>query len=283
MKRAKYIRECPNCKEKHEYCSEIALRRAIKNGTKCLKCTCNSPEWKEKLSINRKGKQCGADNPFFGKTHSEETKRILSEKRKGKPTWASLNKEKVAEMMKGNTHGVGHNHTEEWKKENGERMKNNKYALGNTFSEELKEKLSVARVGKPSYIRSEETKQKMRIFAMERLEKEGIPPHQDKGARDYLQCLNMYYGYNFQPKRFLDIPADADGYDEKTHSWLEYDSAYHKMPCQQKKDIPRQERIIKYFEGIGKPLNKFLRYISWTGELKTVYPIPFQPSSVSLS
>lgn len=39
-----------------------------------------SDEAKEKFSNSLKGKRSGSDNPFYGKTHSEETLKILSEK-----------------------------------------------------------------------------------------------------------------------------------------------------------------------------------------------------------
>jgi group I intron endonuclease len=54
--------------------------------------TVRSEETKIKMSVSRKGKRCGEENPmfgklgkesaFFGKHHSDETKKILSEKRK---------------------------------------------------------------------------------------------------------------------------------------------------------------------------------------------------------
>lgn len=37
-------------------------------------------ETKKKLSESHKGKQCGEDNPFYGKRHSDSTKAILREK-----------------------------------------------------------------------------------------------------------------------------------------------------------------------------------------------------------
>lgn len=43
----------------------------------------------KEMSIRRKGKYSGNLNPFFGKKHSEETKKRWSEKRKGKVTRGS--------------------------------------------------------------------------------------------------------------------------------------------------------------------------------------------------
>lgn len=44
---------------------------------------------RQMLSDQRKGKQSGEDNPFFGKTHSAKTKREWSKKRKGRVTRGS--------------------------------------------------------------------------------------------------------------------------------------------------------------------------------------------------
>ena len=43
-----------------------------------------SEETRRKMSESRKGKRLGKDNPMFGKHHSEETRRKMSEDRKGK-------------------------------------------------------------------------------------------------------------------------------------------------------------------------------------------------------
>ena len=42
-----------------------------------------SEETRRKMSESRKGKGLGKDNPMFGKHHSEETRRKMSEDRKG--------------------------------------------------------------------------------------------------------------------------------------------------------------------------------------------------------
>ena len=41
-------------------------------------------ETRRKQSLSHIGKCLGSGNPFFGKTHSEETKQIISEKNKGR-------------------------------------------------------------------------------------------------------------------------------------------------------------------------------------------------------
>jgi len=58
----------------------------------------HSEESKKKMSESKKGKMVGEKNPFYGKTHSEETRKKISEagigrpspmkgKKTGKPPW----------------------------------------------------------------------------------------------------------------------------------------------------------------------------------------------------
>lgn len=62
---------------------------------------------KRKISEYHKGKQCGKDNPFYSKHHTEETKRQISEALKGKPSpikgkkRSEEFKKKVSESRKG--------------------------------------------------------------------------------------------------------------------------------------------------------------------------------------
>ena len=42
-----------------------------------------SKETRKKISESRKGKCVGIDNPFYGRKHTEETKKILKEKKQG--------------------------------------------------------------------------------------------------------------------------------------------------------------------------------------------------------
>lgn len=71
-----------------------------------------SVETRLKISENRKGKCTGNQNSFFGRHHSEETKKRQSE------------------FMKGNCYFKNHHHSEEFKRMKSEQMKL-KYANGN--------------------------------------------------------------------------------------------------------------------------------------------------------
>ncbi len=141
-------------------------------------------------------------------------------------------------------------------------------------TEERKQKSSEVRKGKNFYIRTEKWKTKMRIIALKRLERLGIGAGVDNGAIEWFSKYNTETNSNFKPKRFWNIGYDADGYDEQKHIWIEYDTPYHKNIRQKTKDIIRQNNIIKYFESINNPLKAFMRYLEWTGELKTIYSQP---------
>ena len=74
----KFTRECPQCKNIINYSRYSGHYTATKNNSRCKKCCSNDPARKEKL----KKRMSGSNNPFYGKKHSEETKKIIIEKTK---------------------------------------------------------------------------------------------------------------------------------------------------------------------------------------------------------
>jgi len=145
--------------------------------------------------------------------------------------------------------------------------------LGTKHSEETKIKIGL-NSGKTWVGRkhSEETKRKMRSNLLRKFESSGIGQCIDVGATQFFEKYNKENDANFQPRRFIDLGYDADGYDENLHSWIEYDTKYHKKIGQQKKDVVRQKNIIQYFENIGNPLKKFLRVDATNNEeAKVIY------------
>ena len=124
---------------------------------------------------------------------------------------------------------------------------------------DYRHKMSLALLGKnKGQVRSYETKLKMRVAILKRLEELEIPQMEDRGARAFFDNINKL-GYDFKPKRFINIGYAADGYDEQKHIWYEFDTPYHNVLSQQKKDSVRQANIIRHFETIGRPLNAFIR------------------------
>jgi group I intron endonuclease len=91
-------------------------------------------EVREKISKSLTGLLVGEKNPFFGKTHTEETKRHISEIQIGQKRGpcSEEKKKKISEAQK-----------------------------GRKLTEEHKEKLKAAKVGKPGHPQSEETKRKI--------------------------------------------------------------------------------------------------------------------------
>lgn len=94
----------------------------------------------------RKGINSGKNNPFYGKTHTLEVRKKISEFHKGKLPWIA-----------------GKHHTKETLLKMSKSLKGN--GLGKTVSKETRIKISLAKKGKPStrknYHHSEETRRKM--------------------------------------------------------------------------------------------------------------------------
>jgi hypothetical protein len=163
----------------------------------------------------------GENHPMYGKHHTENAKKKISKVHLGKNSW-----------MKGKKH-----------------------------TEESKIKNSNNHLGKLRGPQSEETKRKLRIFQLKRIKELGIHPTEDKGSKEYFQWINNF-GFDFKPKDFIkdgDVGYRADGYDEEKHIWCEFDTPYHNKLPQRKKDLIRQNNIIKHFEFSGKPLKEFIR------------------------
>jgi hypothetical protein len=110
----------------------------------------------------------------------------------------------------------------------------------------------------------------MRISILNRFKTNGIPSCEDAGAKEFFNKLNEKFGTNFKLKTFMEIGYVADGYDEKKHIWIEYDTPYHNTPSQQKRDFIRQNNIINYFIEIKNPLNNFIRVKSTNVDLNKI-------------
>lgn len=81
----------------------IAIREAYKN----------HPEYGKKISNSNKGKRLGKDNPFFGKKHSKEVLKIISEANKGKII-SEENRKNLSKLYSGEGNPFfGQRHTEE--------------------------------------------------------------------------------------------------------------------------------------------------------------------------
>ena len=113
-----------------------------------------SEETRRKMSEARKGKYNGEDNPFYGKSHTKQNREKISEANKGEnhhcygKSRPEETRRKISEARKGeNNPFYGKSHTEETRKKQSEIMKGNKYSLGFNHTEESRKKMSEARKG----------------------------------------------------------------------------------------------------------------------------------------
>lgn len=137
--------------------SQIAKR--IKNSNKIKRF--HTEEYKQKLSLKR----CGELNPFYGKTHSQSSRELISVKTKGKAKspetrrrmnerWTEEERAKYSKMYsKENNPMYGRTHTPEARAMISEKNR------GRVVSEEARKKQSVASTGR---VQSEEQKERAR-------------------------------------------------------------------------------------------------------------------------
>lgn len=129
-------------------------------------------------------------------------------------------------------------------------------------SKEVREKISLGTKKGMKKWNGNDSK-KNRKCQLKRMERLGIMPWEDKGAREWFEKYNKETNSNFQPKRFNEMGYFADGYDEEKHIWIEYDTKYHSLPYRKDKDLIRQTNIIEHFKKINKPLSKFIRVLAY--------------------
>jgi hypothetical protein len=80
-----YKRNCPICDKELIHIHYVSFRTSLKNNKPCSKCAnterANRPDIRRANSERQLGKRIGEDNPFYGKTHSDETKKLIRTKR----------------------------------------------------------------------------------------------------------------------------------------------------------------------------------------------------------
>lgn len=110
QKQSAYHKNRP--KEHQEKILNYHRNRPIKHGeniSKSKKGHLVPVEIREKISLSQIGKRTGKYNPFYGKHHTEETKKKLSESHKGKTSWMKDKhhteeaKKKISDSKKGKT------------------------------------------------------------------------------------------------------------------------------------------------------------------------------------
>jgi hypothetical protein len=79
-----YKRICPQCKKELIHKNKASWKYSMSKKKICLSCSCKNKckteEQKKQMASRLGGPKNGKDNPFYGKTHSDKTKKILAEK-----------------------------------------------------------------------------------------------------------------------------------------------------------------------------------------------------------
>ena len=149
-----------------------------------------TPEVRRKLSEAKKGEK----HPLYGKTHSEEARKKISEANKGK-TLSEETKKKLSEAGKGRTH------SEETRKKISEAKKGGKSPMyGKTHSDEAKRKISEAKPKTPVTGVDKETGEVLRfestIFAARSLKiHDANISRASKNNRDLRPTTGTTYSY----------------------------------------------------------------------------------------
>lgn len=207
---------------------------------------------------NKKERFSGKNNPFYGKHHTEESKRKQNESygdRTGK-----------------NNPFYGKHHSDEFKKNIA--ISTKKFHSGRIRSLETKMKISQARkgmifsqehcnnisIGKIGCYHTPESKNKIRSKAVKRWMEDsrfGFQPNYNRYAIKLIEEYGKKHGYNFQHAEnggeylFKDLGYFVDGYDKEKKIVIEYYEKQHKYTT--KRDCERQVEIEKH-----RDCNKFI-------------------------
>jgi len=151
-----FVRNCPACGKVTPYKSKEALRNANKAGSKCKPCAQTGPS-------NAMYGRSGEKSATYGRHHSAETKEKLAAIQRGRRASPEL-RQKLSDMRRGEKHP---NYGKHLSAET--RAAISKGHVGKVLSKETKAKISAALQGRETYVRTEETKEKLRVYHTGRL------------------------------------------------------------------------------------------------------------------
>lgn len=122
-----YKRNCPKCGKLKIYKSKLAWKRAIDENKMCMSCTKTGMKYSDE--VNKKKGRSGKENSFYGKSHSLESRKKMSE--------ALLSRDSNYMSW------VNSNEAKEFYKEHSKNMSStNNPFYGKTHSKEVREKMS---------------------------------------------------------------------------------------------------------------------------------------------
>ena len=101
-----FNRQCPNCQKKLNYCNESNCNKAKKCDSLCSSCACKKRIQtygidESFIANHTKGCFIGNKNPFYGKAHTKEAKKKMSENTDKSFMQTDAYKEKVSKQTKG--------------------------------------------------------------------------------------------------------------------------------------------------------------------------------------
>lgn len=181
----------------------------------------------------------GENNPFYGKTHDEETRKQISEKNSER-TWEEMFDEetlkKQREHIKNLKYWEGKNRKDFSKKYSGE----NHWHKGRNISQEWGEKIS------DGVEKSYEKIDGLREQRIEQISEFGGPAYNPEACK-LIEEYGKKHGYDFQhAENGGEVYIDGyfvDGYDEEQNVVIEYYEKWHKR--QREEDRKRKKEIIE--------------------------------------
>ena len=235
-----------------------------------------SEETRKKWSDQRKGKNFGNENPFFGKTHTKELTEKISQTNRGNHyslgrKLSDEAKSKMSEKAKGRIMG------ESTRKKIGETHKGNQYNKGRKMSEETKEKLREINTGRKH---SEETVNKMKA-SMAKYKKEKAPKEPRK---DVSGPNNHMYGKKASEETRKKMSEGRKGEDNPFYGKIHSEDTIERLreaAKNQKRNNKKfglywveSDELIKEFESVAK----FMEYYpndnkpnTWSHRIKDNY------------
>lgn len=97
-----YIRNCPKCGKELKTSNKYYFKKAVLSNSLCSPCSLKGRQFTEQHKENLKKNHAdihGDKNPFYKKKHSEETKKVISEKRKKQLSSQEV-RDKISERQK---------------------------------------------------------------------------------------------------------------------------------------------------------------------------------------
>ena len=242
-KKSEWKKNCPECDKNQYYVDKTVLKTSIKNNTCCRSCSkkgINNPQYEKSLSKEIKQKmsrsKSGENHYMYGKHHTEKTK---------------------DKIRKGNINKIVTENTKQRIRENHAHLSGKNHPMyGKPRSEETCRKISENHVGMSGKKHTEETKRKMRLLHIKRIEEKKLnggqlAPNYNRKACILFDWANMYHDLHIQHAEnggefyLKEEGYYADGYDATTNTWYEYYEKYHKNPKQVIRDEQRKQNIIK--------------------------------------